>query len=182
MTVRKAIDMLVNEGILYRVQNVGTFVSDSKLHKKVVNQSVVKIFDDNDEKYKILHFKVKQNPEVAKILEVDDNAPLIQVFRLNLKDDQPDSIDEVYIVQDLVESMRIKDINNILQMASKVTIGSVNQKYVAMEVPLQYARLLDTTRGTPIICIQAKMNLLDGKVFAYIVSYCSPNKSIEITI
>lgn len=182
MTVRKAIEMLVNEGLLYRVQNVGTFVADSKLHKKVIKQEAIKIFSENDEGYKILHFKVKQNAEIAKILEVDDNAPLIQVFRLNLKDEQPDSIDEVYIVQDLVESMRIKDINNILQMASKVTIGSVNQKYVPMEVPLQYARLLETTKGTPIICIQSKMNLLDGKVFAYIVSYCSPNKNIEITL
>lgn len=181
MTIRKAIDMLVNEGLLYRVQNVGTFVADSKLHKNVIQTNILNIFSEDDE-YKILHFKVKQNAEIAHILEVEDDDPLLQVFRLNLKDGQPDSIDEIYIDKNLCETMRIKDLSNIMQMASTITIGSVNRKFIPMTVPLQYAKLLKIHIGASIICLQSKVNLLDGKVFAYIVSYCSPQKNIEITL
>ncbi|GKX31604.1 arabinose metabolism transcriptional repressor [Vallitalea longa] len=48
VTVRKAIDELVHENYLYRVQGVGTFVQDFSYHKQDTTNRVDLIFHDNN--------------------------------------------------------------------------------------------------------------------------------------
>lgn len=182
MTIRKAISLLVEEGYLYRIQNVGTFVADLKLRKHTPDQLTFRAFG-NSNSYRILHFKVKENAEIANILEIDEYQPIIQIVRLNKNEDGiPESIDEIYLNQNMIQGMELNNIHDILKFGSEIPKGSINQRFIPMIVPLQYANLLKIKINTPIICVESKVNMLNGKIFAYVVSYNSPAIALEVTV
>lgn len=182
MTIRKAINLLVEEGYLYRIQNVGTFVADLKLRKHTPDQLTFRAFG-NSNSYRILYFKVKENAEIAKMLETDSLQPIIQIVRLNKNEEGiPESIDEIYLNQSLMDGMDLKNIHDILKFGAEIPRGSINQRFVPMVVPLQYANLLQIKINTPIICVESKVNMLNGKIFAYVVSYNSPVIALEVTV
>lgn len=183
MTVRKAIDLLVEEGYLYREQNIGTFVADSKLHKKTPQKKVLDSFNIKLD-YKIIYFDVKEaNLEVANKLEISTHDQYVRIVRLNLKDNQPQSIDQIYIVRKMIDDSVMHNILNILKFSAKVETGSVNQIFKPMIVPVKFANLMNLKINTPIICVESQVNKKNGRVYAYIESYINPNeKSIEMTL
>lgn len=182
MTVRKAVDLLVEDGYLYRVQNVGTFVADKKLHKQGMTKEVLESFDTS-KNYKILLFKVKENNELAEKVGINKGEMFVQIIRLNLSQDgQPESIDEIYIYKQLIEEMNLQDIHKILEFSAKLNKGSVNQIFIPRIVPIEYANLLKIKIGTPIIQVDSKVNTQSGRVYAYIQSFRNPEKTIEITL
>ncbi|MEA4874703.1 GntR family transcriptional regulator [Anaerorhabdus sp.] len=183
MTVRKAIDLLVEEGYLYREQNIGTFVADSKLHKKSTQKKVLDSFNTNLD-YKIIYFDVKdENREVAQKLEISTHDQYVRIVRLNLKEGHPQSLDQIYIVRIMIDDSVMHNILNILEFSAKVETGSVNQVFKPMIVPVKFANLMNVKINTPIICVESKVNTKNGRVYAYIESYLNPNeKSIELTL
>lgn len=183
MTVRKAIDLLVEEGYLYREQNIGTFVADSKLHKKSTQKKVLDSFNTNLD-YKIIYFDVKdENREVAQKLEISTHDQYVRIVRLNLKDGHPQSLDQIYIVRLMIDDSVMHNILNILEFSAKVETGSVNQVFKPMIVPVKFANLMNVKINTPIICVESKVNTKNGRVYAYIESYLNPNeKNIELTL
>ncbi|MEG0077074.1 GntR family transcriptional regulator [Anaerorhabdus sp.] len=182
MTVRKAIDLLVEEGVLYRIQNVGTFVADVKLHKKTDNHALNSFDVECD--YKIIYFDVKdENKEVAQKLEISTHDQYVRIVRLNLQNGEPESLDQIYIVRLMIDDAVMNNILNILEFSAKIEMGSVNQVFVPMIVPVKFANLLNVKINTPIICVQSKINTKNGRIYAYIESYLNPDtKSIEFTI
>lgn len=182
MTVRKAINLLVEEGYLYRVQNIGTFVADTHLHKKITTPHLFQSFGDN-ESYRILNFKIKDHSQIAPILQVDEREQLIQIVRLNEnKEKIAESVDEIYLNQQFVEKLEQKNIQSILEFSSKIHSGSIHQRFIPLNVPIQYANLLKLKINTPILCVESKIYRQDGKIFAYVLSYYHPSKTIEFTI
>ena len=183
MTVRKAVRKLVDEGVLYRKDNLGTFVADQKLHKKSPTSAVFESFD-TDKDYKIIYFDVKdENHEVAKQLEISLYDQFIRIVRLNLKEKTPESLDYIYIVRRMVDDSLMNDTTSLLAFSAKMQTGSVNQIFIPMIVPVMCANLLKLKINTPIIRVDSKINTKNGRVFAYIQSYVNPNiKNIEITM
>ncbi len=183
MTVRKAVDMLVEEGILYRIQNVGTFVADHKLHKKSNKQQVLEVFA-KDKEYKIIYFNIKSGQEdINQKLEIDNEDQYVRIVRLNFQDGEPESVDEVYIVRKMIEEKGMLDIHSVLRFSEKLDCGAVNQVFIPMMVPIQYSNLLKVKIGTPIIRIDSKIHTKNGRVYAFVQSYPHPlKKEIEITI
>lgn len=110
MTVNKAILELVNEGILYRVQGKGTYVSEPKEYQKL---SRLKGFTEEmqskgyNTETKILSFQIKKSTKrikaILKIQENDDEV--IKIKRLRFVKDEPIAIETVWIAKHLFPNM-----------------------------------------------------------------------------
>ncbi|HET7658714.1 MAG TPA: GntR family transcriptional regulator [Bacillales bacterium] len=104
MTVRTAVMSLVNEGILYREQGKGTFVSKPKPKHQL---SELKGLTEEMEKLghkvetRILKFEViKKTKNLAKVLKMDDKEKfVIEMERLRMVDKVPYAIETVWLNQ-----------------------------------------------------------------------------------
>ena len=175
MTVNKAIMYLVNEGILYREQGKGTFVSASKEKQQI---SKLKGFTEEMEdkglksQTTILCFKLKPaTKQIKTILEIEDSQiKLIEIKRLRFSNDEPLAIETVWLplhlfkdmTTDMIEGKSLYSIfrekYGINPIKAKQTIEPIilseyecsllNQK--PNSIALMFKRTTYTEDGTPI--------------------------------
>lgn len=110
MTVNKAIMALVNEGVLYREQGKGTFVSKPKVKQELENlKGFTKEMAEKGLKTdsKILSFSIKEaTKKNFEALEMDEeNTRVIEINRLRFVNDEPYSIETVWIPYNLCPNM-----------------------------------------------------------------------------
>ena len=113
MTVNKAVLELVNQGILYREQGKGTFVSKPKEKKEL---KYLKSFTEEmrekglDSNVKILSFEVKQaTKQVKTMLDMtEEDNKVIEIKRLRISDNEPVAIETAYIPRNLCPDMTKK--------------------------------------------------------------------------
>ncbi len=175
MTVNKAIMDLVNEGIVYREQGKGTFVSAPKEKQQI---SKLKGFTEEMQdkgfksQTKILSFKVKPGTkQIIKVLKMDAmSTQLIEIKRLRFSNDEPLAIETVWLphhifntmTKDIIEGKSLYSIfreqYNINPFKAKQTIEPIvlneyeckllNQK--PNSIALMFKRTTYTEDGTPI--------------------------------
>ncbi|MBS4535455.1 GntR family transcriptional regulator [Clostridium sp. D2Q-14] len=184
MTVRKAIDELVEEGYLYREKNKGTFVSDKSLWKK--NTSVINSEDEKLE-YRLINFDVKYSikDDVLELLGLTDNDSfsIIRAIRVVIKDRKPQNVEEFYIIRSFIDEKNINRFNKLLDLNGYLKDSTMTQKFIPITVPTQYASTLNLDINTPIIMVEGVVRKKSGTPYIYYKSYNNPKeKIIEITI
>lgn len=182
MTVRKAIDSLVNDGYLYRDSNKGTFVADKSLHKK--NTSLDVLDDLENEQYKMIYFDVKESfpRDVQEHLNLRSDDSVVRVVRLLLLKGVPQAVEEIYINRFILSDEELSNIHNWSKFNKFISQGSLTQRFVPTLVPMKYAHLLNLKINDPIILVENFINNKNGSPLIYMKSYNNPNaKIIEIT-
>ena len=101
-TVRQVLDMLVNEGLIYRQRGRGSFVAHP-----TVEQSLVRIVSFTDDMHQ-RGFKpgtrvlatdlVPASEDIAHKLDVEQGEELARIKRLRLADGEPMSVEESFLV------------------------------------------------------------------------------------
>lgn len=100
MTVRRAIDALVNEGKLFRVQGKGTFVSQFELDKTYQKQgfsSNMRSLGVQPSSEVIQAEECPGDPEVRQNLEMAADEPIFCLKRIRMADESPIAIERVWI-------------------------------------------------------------------------------------
>lgn len=99
MTVRQALNNLVNEGVLYREKGRGTFVAKAKIEQKnIMSFSEMVSGRGMEPSTKILYFRREEaEDEIREILELKENRFIYNVKRLRLADNTPVGIEQVFI-------------------------------------------------------------------------------------
>ena len=180
MTVRRAIDELVDEGILYRDKNRGTFVADQKLIKK--NTSTEGLQKTVRTEYKMIYYSVKAvDQEIAPHLGIGPDDLMLRVVRVNERNGCPVSVEEVYFIRSLLTEEEIADLPGLLDLSRYIREGSVTQKFRPMTVPVKYANLLGLKISEPIIMVESTIVNKGGQIVVYVREYNHPDKEIEIT-
>lgn len=183
MTVRRAIEELVEEGILYRDKNRGTFVGDEKLRKKATSLLTEEESDKNT--YSILYFDIKsrEEKEIYEKLNMRHDDLYVRLVRLVSSQSKPISVEEIFIDRKNMSDEEIKRSKDLVNIDRFLEEGIMNQVFNPMIVPIQYANLLKLKIDEPIIRVDSLISQKNGVPYIFIRSYYNPKyKKIEITL
>jgi GntR family transcriptional regulator len=115
MTVKKAVDILVDNGYLIRKQGSGTFVTD---YQESYNISPLLSFTKEMEKKglnyttKILSFTEISDQEIAKKMKLKPQASLFKLERLRLIENKPFLLESTYLAADNFLGLKKDELEN----------------------------------------------------------------------
>ncbi len=182
MTVRKALDELVEEGYIYRDPKRGTFVADREGHRK---NTLIDTMVKGDLDYRVLYFDVKASSTFAvqKALNIRPSDQVVRMIRLVYEGEDPFAVEEIYVER---RAMSDEEVNSMTKWRSFNKFlrddNVVTQRFVPSVVPVQYAKLLKMNIQSPILIIENFISTKMGDKLAYSKIYHNPEKGhIEIT-
>jgi DNA-binding GntR family transcriptional regulator len=156
-TMRRAIQYLVERGLLVRKRGVGTQVVRASVQRPLELSS---LYDDlalagRRPQTKVL--TVESGPaddEVAAALAIDPGSPVVHLQRLRLADDAPIALMTNYLPADLIDlttaDLETRGLYELLRAAG-VHIRIANQSIGARNATAAEARLLGETRGAALL-------------------------------
>ncbi|PRX33063.1 GntR family transcriptional regulator [Paraburkholderia sp. BL18I3N2] len=163
-TVRKAVDLLVAEGLLERFQGRGTFVRrasfDSSLFRFFRFQT--RQGERRIPESRILRREVVDAPSaVAATLQISSSARVIQMTRLRLIDGVPMLAEEIWLPYVRFAAFAQMDLNEVGDLLYPVYEAQCNQVVASATETLTveavgplHARLLRIEPGTPAVVIE----------------------------
>ncbi|ACC74273.1 GntR family transcriptional regulator [Paraburkholderia phymatum] len=163
-TVRKAVDLLVAEGLLERFQGRGTFVRrasfDSSLFRFFRFQT--RQGERRIPESRILRREVVDAPSaVAATLQISSSARVIQMSRLRLIDDVPMLAEEIwlpYVRFAAFAQMDLSEVGDLLypvyEARCNQVVASAVETLTVEAIDSTHARLLRIEPGTPAVVIE----------------------------
>jgi GntR family transcriptional regulator len=163
-TVRKAVDLLVGDGLLERFQGRGTFVRRASF-----DSSLFRFFrfqtrggERRIPEGRILRREVVDAPSaVAATLQIPNSTSVIQMTRLRLIDDVPMLAEEIWLPFDRFAAFARLELGEIGDLLYPVYEAQCNQVVASATETLTveaigplHARLLRIEPGTPAVVIE----------------------------
>jgi len=170
MTVRQAINNLVNDGYLYRQKGRGTFVSEKKLEQQLVG--LTSFTEDMKARgmvpsSKLLSFEIiAASEKIAVQLHISLHAPVYEIKRIRLADDVPMALESVYVSANLVKGLTESIVNDSLYRYIEeelgLKIGEANQTLESILASETEVKHLGISSYSPVLLIQRNTYLQDG--------------------
>ena len=182
MTIRQALNELVNEGYIVRKHGKGSIV---KTQIRRLGLLTFKGFSEVVEGAKtILIREPKQGewtvPFFFPLTEKQQKIGCITLERLRLKETEPLMLEHTFIPANLSKLVTEKLIEGSLFKSLKLWYDlemiSLEQSIRAIEAPSDIADLLQIKKGKPIIYIERKYFTNQDNVFIYSALYCHTDK------
>lgn len=172
-TIRKAINQLVNLGLIYQVQGSGMFLREKSITDYINLGSLRGLTKDLTSKIietKILELHVVEAEEViAKQLRCEVGANLYYIKRLRIVDKEPFSIEISYFKKDIVpylnEDIASSSIYRYLIEDLKLNIGFADKVINCEKIGEANAELLHVKPLDPALIIENTVCLTNGTIF-----------------
>jgi len=178
MTVRKSIEDLMDEGLLYRKHGVGTFVAFPHLERD--HTRLTSFFDkaNNDgvrARASILTLEVvSANQKVAKALDIPVGDRAIRVKTLRYADDTPITVHDAYIPRKIFGEPLDKNLDFqhlwTLFESHGYKVKRAIQHVEARGATKDLARLMEIKEGAPILFKERTIYAEDGTPLEF--TYC----------
>ncbi len=178
MTVRQAINNLVNAGYLYRQKGRGTYVAEKKLEQQLLG--LTSFTEEMKARgmmpsSKLLSLElIPANEKIANQLHVTTNTLIYEIIRIRLADNMPMALETAYMSADLLKGLTAEILNHsIYQYVEKhigLKIGYAKQSFestIASEVEMAS---LSIAKHSPILLIQRTTYLEDGRPLEFVKS------------
>lgn len=156
-TVRRAIQDLVDKGLLVRRRGIGTQVVHGAVSRRI---ELTSLFDDLDRTGKtpatrvLTCEQIEAGGHVAEALGVSDSDSVLHVRRLRSADSVPIAVLENYLPPALIDitagELESKGLYEILRSRG-VTMRVARQRIGARRATPAESRLLDLGRGAPVL-------------------------------
>lgn len=178
MTVRQAINDLVNEGYLYRKKGTGTFVA-----RKKVEQSLHRVtsFTENMKargmkpSSRLVRFEVTVASEkTARELNISESDPVYEIQRVRLADGLPMALETNTIPVNLVPGLTEEHVSGSLyhyieeRLPSRIDFA--RQAIESSIVRESEREFLGISKGSPVLLIRQNTYLADGTPFELVKS------------
>jgi GntR family transcriptional regulator len=184
LTAREAINRLVNDGLVIKIQGKGTYVSSPRkvhrigslyspgeemlLHYEVIETKVLKIH------------KTRADKALSKILEVPEKEQLIYIERLRSANNTPAAYIKCYIPYRYVEGIESIDLENkslyrTLEDDYHLQLQEAQEEIEAVKADAKSAEYLKIAQGTPVLMNYRLTYLVDGSVIEHEVVVYRPD-------
>jgi len=172
-TIRKAIDVLVSKGYIYRVQGSGVFLREfSKLGCVDIKEmnGLTKTYPSDKLESKVLKFSlIGADEELASKMKCKINAKVYYVKRLRYLNGEPMDIEESYYNKDVVpylnEEICSKSIYSYIIDDLKLKVGFADRVISCEKLNEEDAQLLNLQKDDPTLVLNNTVFLSSGVVF-----------------
>ena len=178
MTVKKALDLLVNDGLIIKRRGSGTFVKDitekeiQRIIEKKQFSGLTTTSIGHKVTSKVLEFKIiNATKEIADILKIEEDEFIYFVHRVRYVDDKAVVIEKTYIPLNLIPGMKLADVIKSIYGYIKDKLGlniqSAHSTVRAMKSDELDRKYLNLEKDEPILEVERVAYLDNGKVFEY---------------
>ena len=178
MTVKKALDLLVNDGLIIKIRGSGTFVKDitekeiQRIIEKKQFSGLTTTSIGHKVTSKVLEFKIiNATKEIADILKIEEDEFIYFVHRVRYVDDKAVVIEKTYIPLNLIPGMKLADVKKSIYGYIKDKLGlniqSAHSTVRAMKSDELDRKYLNLEKDEPILEVERVAYLDNGKVFEY---------------
>jgi GntR family transcriptional regulator len=178
MTMKRALDILVQEGLLYRKRGHGTFIVKSAIQESRVNVvsnevlGLTNLIKNKKVTSKVIKFEVQfPTDKVAAQLAIDQKTPVYHIIRLRLVEGEPYVMEKTYMPTTLIpginEEILQSSIYDYIKKKLGLTIAGSHRIIRACksdELDLEY---LECLPDDPILEVEHVVFLNNGVPFDY---------------
>ncbi|MFA5670541.1 MAG: GntR family transcriptional regulator [Balneolaceae bacterium] len=183
VTVRQALQNLEQQGLIFRKQGLGSFVSKQKL-----NQPLVHLTDFSEDMKRAGHEstsklislkKVAAIAEVNEVLELPNDSALIQVDRVRLANNKPIAVDVTWLPPGygqllFDENLTTQTIYQILEEKYDIPITGGRYKITATVADAYLAEHLEVNIGDAVLEIDRCSKTIGDKKIYFQKRYNNP--------
>lgn len=178
-TVQQAIDELVREGLLYRIQGKGTFVAPPRILRSFARlPSYSEDIRKRGLEPGVAHLELTREaaaPKVAGALQLADGAEVWRVHRVQTANGDPVALVISYLPVRLLPLLSEAEVARSLYRAIETHLGSrpawAHDTYRAENAGPDQARLLGVQPGAALLVSERIAYLPDDRPIEYVLSY-----------
>lgn len=179
VTVRQAVKLLQEEGLLWKRQGSGTYVQSEKIEH---NMYELKSFTEDmkregkDVTSKVLTFTVQPPTEkIKEILELDEDALVYYIRRLRFANGEPLIVEDTYLplqlFPDLTYEVMTRSKYDYIENVKNLKIADSVQEFIPVLPTKEIAEMLEVSDRTPILKVELYSFLMDGNRFEFTETY-----------
>jgi GntR family transcriptional regulator len=177
-TVRKALNALTEERVVFRRQGVGTFVSEHTLQKLLFHFFH---FTDDDGVAEFPNAELKDisltdaDDEVAQALDITPGSRVLRIHRVRTLNERPSIRELIYLAYkdfgDLHKEASLPhSLYHFYQKAFNITVHKAADRLKATLANAEDAEQLSVEIGHPLLQVSRVARALDGRIVEYRVS------------
>ncbi|KHD86406.1 GntR family transcriptional regulator [Heyndrickxia ginsengihumi] len=178
MTIRQAVQGLVDEGLLTRKRGSGTFISSQKVEQPLEGRtSFTKLMEDRGMKpsSEIIAFQQrKAEGTEIKALKLSEDALVLLIERIRYGDDIPIALEKIVTPWEISKDITKEELNQsfyqFLERKKGLKLGNGTQSIEAVAADERVAQLLKINNGSPVLSIERVTTLASGVPFEYVHS------------
>lgn len=180
MTMKKALDILVMEGMLFRKRGHGTFIVKPSLQKNKVHVAskeslgLTQLIKEMGKSVtsQIIRFEVKfPTEEIAAHLTIDVDTPIYDIIRLRMVDGEPYVMEHTYMPTNLIpgitEKVLLSSVYSHINGTLGLTMAGLHRKIRASKANRLDKEYLSCLSDDPILEVEQVCYLNNGIPFEY---------------
>lgn len=186
MTVKKALDMLSEEGLIYKKQGSGTYVMglsqeqlESYSNKSNEPSGQLQGFTENHKgkniSTQVIEFAiVSPSPKIAQKLQIDRDQFIYKILRVRCLDGKPAILEETYMPINLIPGLKMSHVQNSIYVyitkTLKYKIHSSHVDIWVTKADKYQSEILEIPVGDPVPTVEQVALLDNGLPFEYSIS------------